>query len=742
MPVKTGIVLTEEQTHVVRSLMRFEKQVQSLGGYAGTGKSTIVARLKALLPTFAVCAYTGKAASILRRKGIEAQTIHSLIYKPCEEEWWDEELEKMMFRRYFQLLLPHQLDCQGFIVDEASMVGENIHEHLLTFNRPIIYVGDHGQLPPVMGGVLNFMRNPDYRLETLHRNAGEIARFAEWLRHGRPADAWRAQGKVRLTYDRGPIWSADQVIVAFNATRVGLNRTARQNLGYPEDQPIVGDKIMCLANNSKLCIFNGMQGVIEEINTYELTFRNNEVRVRVPYNLRSFNLENQQELKNEKIDWVPFDYCYAITAHKCVHPDTLLETDEGLIPISDLADTGVVATPDGPKSYRNLVGNGEGLAIRIVTDHGYEITVTPEHRVEVWDGMEYTMTTADQLTTGQYVRLKMGHTIEPIRTDLPIMGVGDVRAKTIRQPEFNNDLAEFFGLMVADGTVFKSGFRLAKRHHDVIQRFEYLCDSLFNCRPRRVVVGGTAAIEVSSTIMVDWLKRVDGMNPNEKMVPNCILRSPLPIQRAFLRGLMEDGTVGVMRDGGFNYVQFTSHVKHLLDTVRVMLLRMGITTSTGKNSLYIYGTSGVKFREQIGFVSRFKNERLLLCSPSERWSVLPVSKKESEVLKPYLKAGDWYNLRSRGYISRLKAPSLPFLVDRLAYYHDKIATIEVTFCPSMCIEVPDGHRFLQNGFPFWNSQGDEWPHVAVIEQRCKGWDHKCWAYTAASRAKESVLWVC
>ena len=59
----------------------------------------------------------------------------------------------------------------------------------------------------------------------------------------------------------------------------------------------------------------------------------------------------------------------------------------------------------------------------------------------------------------------------------------------------------------------------------------------------------------------------------------------------------------------------------------------------------------------------------------------------------------------------------------------------------MCVEVPGTHKFLQNGFPFGNSQGDEWNNVMVIEQRSGMWSHKRWAYTAASRAKTKLVWV-
>ena len=83
--------------------------VMTLGGFAGSGKSTLVSLVASTLPApIAFCAYTGKASSVLKRKlhaagmftvgvqkpnrdgsaSLEARpycgTIHSLIYRMCE----------------------------------------------------------------------------------------------------------------------------------------------------------------------------------------------------------------------------------------------------------------------------------------------------------------------------------------------------------------------------------------------------------------------------------------------------------------------------------------------------------------------------------------------------------------------------------------------------------------------------------------------------------------------------------
>ena len=74
--------LSDEQKFVSRELLKFHKPIQTLGGYAGTGKSTVISHLIDILPNWKVCAFTGKAANVLRKKGVPATTIHSLIYKP------------------------------------------------------------------------------------------------------------------------------------------------------------------------------------------------------------------------------------------------------------------------------------------------------------------------------------------------------------------------------------------------------------------------------------------------------------------------------------------------------------------------------------------------------------------------------------------------------------------------------------------------------------------------------------
>lgn len=318
------VILTREQREAVGHLLSFPKRVQTLGGYAGTGKTTVIKELARRLPRYAVCAFTGKAANVLQRNGVSASTIHSLIYSVDEEWYFDREgVERV--RIVFGLR--RSLICEGIIVDEASMVSEQLYRDLLSFGLPVIFVGDHGQLEPV-ADKFDVMRNPDLKLETIHRNANEIAHFAAFVRRGnRPADWPDARKRMCLKMGRRVRFLRDfasasdvegygQIIVGYNKTRVAINRAFRQALfdDYG-DMPRIGDRVMCLKNNASAGLFNGMQGVVGKVDYDELRFEAQGRVFHVEYDPAQFNkIERPEFHSNSRL--MPFDYSYAVTCHK------------------------------------------------------------------------------------------------------------------------------------------------------------------------------------------------------------------------------------------------------------------------------------------------------------------------------------------------------------------------------------------------------------------------------------------
>lgn len=314
--------LSEEQKDVVRKVISgIDKHpYQTVGGLAGVGKTTILNTIAKAKPNFAFCAYTGKAANRMRVKGIKsASTIHNYIYRP-----WKDEKDNTIWSLASVSELKRE-GLEGFAIDESSMVGQEIHKDLLSFGLPIIYVGDHGQLEPIGGTKFNLMANPMYKLETIHRNAGEIAYFAQHLRNGGIANKFKGTSKVQIVKDSAVktrhLSSTDQVIAAFNKTRVRINQRVREDKGIHHGYIAIGEKVMCLRNNRKERLFNGMQGIVTKIrpsdkeDKFFFDFESNgELFEKVQYDPDQFGKETNDFNFSQSAN--PFDYAYAITAHK------------------------------------------------------------------------------------------------------------------------------------------------------------------------------------------------------------------------------------------------------------------------------------------------------------------------------------------------------------------------------------------------------------------------------------------
>lgn len=317
--------LTDEQETVYRSVLSGlvdGRQIQTVGGYAGCGKSVLMSHLNRRLRGFASVAFTGKATEVLRRKGVhDAKTIHSTMYTPIIDPITEDIIDWERKSR-------SELGCDGFLVDEASMIDVRTLADMKSYGLPIVAFGDHAQLPPV-GVDAGLMVNPDHRLETIHRNAGPIAAFANHLRTGGTPDTFdhpEKTGRVlvvqRACVDRATISRADQVICAFNNTRVAINRAVRKELKLPADIPTVGDKVICLRNSHENAIYNGMTAWIAE---YEPTDDAREMWIserkdltnarRIRIDPTAFNEAKRQSGK-KRTGGIPFDYGYAITAHK------------------------------------------------------------------------------------------------------------------------------------------------------------------------------------------------------------------------------------------------------------------------------------------------------------------------------------------------------------------------------------------------------------------------------------------
>ncbi len=334
MPTQIITDLTAEQRAAVEKIIdwsRGSSQQITLGGYAGTGKTTLISHLlRTAFPDTVVLAPTGKACSVLKKEGVPARTIHSYLYDPHT----DPDTGEVFFT-------PKGVDGHRHIaiVDESSMIQEDVYHDLLDTGHRFIFVGDHGQLQPV-GRDPKLMADPDIKLETILRQALEspILGFAHAMRMGEhPVETKDDNGltvaRARDIDDCLPsILSAsdgDVVLVFRNSTRVRVNEAlrldAREFFETPARQTIAkNDIVICLRNEPKFRIFNGETFVVAGhpefySRTVILTLADPltlEPRGRVPALIEQFGQEKTKTGYGSRGDFALFDYGWAITVHK------------------------------------------------------------------------------------------------------------------------------------------------------------------------------------------------------------------------------------------------------------------------------------------------------------------------------------------------------------------------------------------------------------------------------------------
>lgn len=321
------------------------KQFVTLGGYAGTGKTTLIAILRKLLfkqdPKLKVAfaAFTGKATRVLKNylkdnevlyKGDSVGTIHSLIYSVIENE----HHEIVGWKR------KEELKTDLIIIDEASMVDQQIWSDLLSYDVPVLAVGDHGQLPPV-SGQFNLMEDPEIKLEEIHRQVADnpiIKLSIEARKYGRIKVANYGKGVRKLAKNDPESqeiienylqqYNQDTLILCgYNNTRIKLNNYLRNILGFDSPLPMSGDRVICLRNKQQKAIFNGMLGTLQRIvskndNFYDvkILFDDEEqvfegLAVKKQFGSSSA-LNFTRESRALTLQAELFDFAYALTVHK------------------------------------------------------------------------------------------------------------------------------------------------------------------------------------------------------------------------------------------------------------------------------------------------------------------------------------------------------------------------------------------------------------------------------------------
>ncbi|WP_455481591.1 ATP-dependent DNA helicase [Bartonella sp. B35(2025)] len=327
-----------EQNNALKAVSNWLKDGRSpifrLFGYAGTGKTTLARYFAETVDgSVQFTAFTGKAAQVLRSKGASnACTIHSLIYCPRgEEEVSDEITGKKSITPTFVLnKRSSAAQAKLIIVDECSMVDEQLAHDLMSFRTPILVLGDPGQLPPISGGGFFSNGTPDFLLSEIHRQARDnpIVRLAMDVREGRDiayGDYGAACVIKRKEVDQQLVLDADQLLVGVNRTRYLYNKRLRELKGFTADYPQAGDKLVCLRNDPAKSLLNGSlwkvvtsqkETVKPSINLLIKPEESERGIAKIKLLKAVFENPHNEVSWQFKKRYDDFDYGYALTVHK------------------------------------------------------------------------------------------------------------------------------------------------------------------------------------------------------------------------------------------------------------------------------------------------------------------------------------------------------------------------------------------------------------------------------------------
>lgn len=284
---------TPDQQLVISGLAEFcnspdNREVLVLRGYAGTGKTKLLATLSQMLPAFkmksVLLAPTGRAAKVISNYSKRpAQTIHRKIYK---------KLQTADGGVYFSLGENIQKNTI-FIVDEASMIndsksggelgGANLLSDLLEYvfsgeNCKLIFTGDTAQLPPVgssfspalskqylernysihikeyelktvvrqseMSGILYNATNLRVQMLTEPNNFPKIELTKDVVR----VDGYDLEDTLNTAYSKYGFGNV-LVVCRSNKRANGFNKQIRYKIKWQENDISAGDLLMVVKNN-------------------------------------------------------------------------------------------------------------------------------------------------------------------------------------------------------------------------------------------------------------------------------------------------------------------------------------------------------------------------------------------------------------------------------------------------------------------------------------------------------------
>ncbi|HET9771713.1 MAG TPA: LAGLIDADG family homing endonuclease, partial [Acidimicrobiia bacterium] len=315
---------------------------------------------------------------------------------------------------------------------------------------------------------------------------------------------------------------------------------------------------------------------------------------------------------------------------KCLHADTDLVTDHGVVPIRAVAPGWKVLTRHGMKTVEAVHDNGIRPLVKVRTGLGDEILCTPEHKFRVRGAEGEVWREAGRLRSDDYVMVDLSHTdygtLQRLEAEEPT-GAGEAPLPSVLDESF----AVWLGWAHGEGRLKPvAGSGALNVHLDgedkaLVERYRAFTQSVFGLGGGGATArGGDAPPATVCPPRMARFLQVNGLwRHGSQTIPRFVRSSPAAVRAAFLAGLFES-------DG---------HVQHGVPTLWArrrgmaveahrLLLSIGIPSkvtqvsairddntagaapTSGPDGLYrvrIVGEEGIRrFAKLVGFVSEGK----------------------------------------------------------------------------------------------------------------------------------------